>query len=525
MQIRGWLEARAKLVFMGGLLLAPPQHCTGGGGGGGGGAAGTAGQAGAAGAGGSSAGATSGGSGGAESAGSGGTGGGAPEGEGGAAGDGGSQPVACPEGAFGVVGETSCFECPGYIYEPYATTCATLASDSALHHYDAATHQVRLRAGDGFPVPQPGWQFYDVSPSFDTEAHRLACNARPVYSVDGLDYVIDVSSYAACEGLTDLVMFDLFPNYGCAHGLSNSTYVSLHFEGGAPSLHLDCFSPNNEAPVVFGGLVPFPRPVRFDASDPAAVKDNETGLVWQQLADGSYPSLSQAEAVGYCDSLEHAGADDWRLPSAGELFSLSQLQSGAFNHHDPAAFPNSPADTFWSASQYALDLTWGWTVFFGYYGEPFPGAVPFVLMYDLGEFAYHVRCVRAGVAPSPRYTDNQDGTVLDNSTGRVWEKSPTLANLTPREAQDYCRHLELAGGGWRMPTLGELVGIADYTQWPAYDYVFESAPNRGFSMWSSSPWVEASPGSGGWTLYEDGMAYPMSSTEPLESPSDVRCVR
>ena len=59
------------------------------------------------------------------------------------------------------------------------------------------------------PVPQPSWGFFDVSGMFDTSEHEAACHAEATYLVEGIDLVIDVSEWVACEGITDLVFFDM----------------------------------------------------------------------------------------------------------------------------------------------------------------------------------------------------------------------------------------------------------------------------------------------------------------------------
>jgi len=56
------------------------------------------------------------------------------------------------------------------------------------------------------------------------------------------------------------------------------------------------------------------------------VTDNVTGLVWaQELSDSSMP---WSEASSYCESLELAGYDDWRLPTVKELWSIRDFSRG-----------------------------------------------------------------------------------------------------------------------------------------------------------------------------------------------------
>ncbi len=77
-----------------------------------------------------------------------------------------------------------------------------------------------------------------------------------------------------------------------------------------------------------------------------------------------------------------------------------------------------------------------------------------------------------GIAsPSPRFTDNSDGTVTDNLTGLMWVKKANLAGaMTWSDALDYANNLSLGGEGcdsfctdWRMPNRSELESLLDFS--------------------------------------------------------------
>ena len=89
------------------------------------------------------------------------------------------------------------------------------------------------------------------------------------------------------------------------------------------------------------------------------------------------------------------------------------------------------------------------------------------------------------------YTDNGDGTVKDNVTGLVWQKTVSASLYTLQQAQTYCGTLGLAGGGWRLPSRIELISIVDFTKYnPAINTTFlPFTPNSNymFSPFASSP--------------------------------------
>jgi hypothetical protein len=78
-----------------------------------------------------------------------------------------------------------------------------------------------------------------------------------------------------------------------------------------------------------------------------------------------------------------------------------------------------------------------------------------------------------GVAwPSPRFTDNGNGTVTDNLTGLIWTKIANCGgSKTWTEALDYCNAMAngacglsdaSAAGDWRLPNLRELQSLVHY---------------------------------------------------------------
>ena len=51
------------------------------------------------------------------------------------------------------------------------------------------------------------------------------------------------------------------------------------------------------------------------------------------------------------------------------------------------------------------------------------------------------------------YTDNGDGTIIDDNTGLMWQQIPTSEDFSWQDAVEYCENLEFAGyDDWRMPS-------------------------------------------------------------------------
>ncbi len=93
------------------------------------------------------------------------------------------------------------------------------------------------------------------------------------------------------------------------------------------------------------------------------VKDNATGLIWQQAtAPGTY---TWQQALEYCANLSLGGYDDWRLPAVKELATL--VYGGAPTSGpsiNTTYFSDTVASLYWSSTPYANDANYAWGVLF-----------------------------------------------------------------------------------------------------------------------------------------------------------------
>jgi hypothetical protein len=122
-------------------------------------------------------------------------------------------------------------------------------------------------------------------------------------------------------------------------------------------------------------------------------------------------------------------------------------------------------------------------------------------------------CTLNKACVAPRYTDNGDGTVTDDQTGLVWQKSGSSSSFTwndgeaPGSAQAFCTNLVLGGyKGWRLPRLPELNSLTDLGTDPSIDatafpdtpggwYWTESATDYEFLAFTQA-WIVNSSGGG-----------------------------
>ncbi|MEO6418578.1 MAG: DUF1566 domain-containing protein [Polyangiaceae bacterium] len=88
----------------------------------------------------------------------------------------------------------------------------------------------------------------------------------------------------------------------------------------------------------------------------SAVSDTENGgKLWQRFVDPV--TRSQPDAAAYCSSLSVDGRAGWRLPSVNELSTIRYKpgliqanETACLPAIDQSAFPDTPANRFWTAT-------------------------------------------------------------------------------------------------------------------------------------------------------------------------------
>jgi hypothetical protein len=116
-----------------------------------------------------------------------------------------------------------------------------------------------------------------------------------------------------------------------------------------------------------------------------AVRDNETGLVWEKSPSSS-PAADWVQATANCVNKSIAGRKGWRLPSVVELATLIETSQSVPTLPAGHPFTNVQADNYWTATTYAQDANIAWGVNFN------GGSVSVVLFKNgNGLFAWCVR--------------------------------------------------------------------------------------------------------------------------------------
>ncbi len=128
----------------------------------------------------------------------------------------------------------------------------------------------------------------------------------------------------------------------------------------------------------------------------AAVRDNETGLVWEQSPSKSgfqWSGIGGVTAASHCNQLTTGSRLGWRLPTLQELASLVDPTQSDPSLPSGHPFSNVQSSAYWSATTLAGSSGIAWAVDFSV------GAVN--NLFAKG-FSNPVWCVRGGQGVDPQ---------------------------------------------------------------------------------------------------------------------------
>ena len=243
---------------------------------------------------------------------------------------------------------------------------------------------------------------------------------------------------------------------------------------------------------------------RFTDNGDGTVTDGLTGLMW--LKDGgclykeswstaltTIVDFSASPAKYNC--AEYIGSySDWRLPNMREIESLMDFGvSDSASRLNSNGFMNVKSSSYWVSTSYAASKTYAWMV----------NLVNGATTYSSKKGYYYILPVRSSTSeksynmqktgqassyavgddgyiqeglewPTPRFTDNGDGTVTDTLTGLMWLKDggciknnwssalKTITGLNNHTGGIFCIGYTADYTDWRLPNVKELDSLINY---------------------------------------------------------------
>ncbi|MDA3924209.1 MAG: DUF1566 domain-containing protein [Kiritimatiellae bacterium] len=268
------------------------------------------------------------------------------------------------------------------------------------------------------------------------------------------------------------------------------------------------YAVSDDGDLQFGVDIPSPR---YTNNGNNTVTDNLTGFIWWRspIARSTWEG-----ALGYADyanSEMYGGRGDWRLANIRELMSL--LEFGALPLVE-SGYPFTFLPEYcWSSTSIAsltpitINLIHGFSEIGSWRPNMYSALVA-------GQSTNAVSCVlktgqttsyqsgddgdiEYGVTVSEnRFTDNGNGTVVDNLTGLMWFKDAGVIPSTNwNDAVSFCSNINFAGyDDWRLPNMHEMESLVDYGE--AGTYGVPSLPANhpflfvGMLYWSSTTYTD-----------------------------------
>ena len=158
---------------------------------------------------------------------------------------------------------------------------------------------------------------------------------------------------------------------------------------------IDCSGTGQDGELKKGVQWPVPR---FKNNGNETMTDNLTGLVWSQDANAPGPTscvgekyMTWQESLDYIACLNrnrYLGFSDWRLPNRKEMASITNMgetDNGAWLRSN--GFSNADQNIYWTSTNSAQRLSYGWTSSSGLMSTPSKSSV------------YNVWPVRGGKRP------------------------------------------------------------------------------------------------------------------------------
>ncbi|MEM7691997.1 MAG: DUF1566 domain-containing protein [Pseudomonadota bacterium] len=144
--------------------------------------------------------------------------------------------------------------------------------------------------------------------------------------------------------------------------------------------------------LTHGGAAAATKANSFVDQGNGSVADVATGLTWQQSDDNV--TRNWDAAVAYCNNLNLAGSNAWRLPNIKELLSLVFFEGSPNRNIRNRAFPGTSGTfEYWSSTERAGDSSRAWAVHFSSDFQ-LQNDLPINSTLNKSEGGLFVRCVR-----------------------------------------------------------------------------------------------------------------------------------
>ena len=232
--------------------------------------------------------------------------------------------------------------------------------------------------------------------------------------------------------------------------------------------------------------VAWPDP-RFTDNEDGTTTDSLTGLMWLTSPPSS-SAVTWNSAINTANGLTTAAYEDWHVPNVNEFMSLLNAAAPdiATALNGTGLFNGIVSSRYWTSTRsYSSGNDYAWVTWMDdgmltRLGPPWSattyhwavrsvgGGVGAVELPRTGKTASYLTGddgdLRLGAAwPSPRFTDNGDGTIADSLTGLVWEQTPLSTSWSWSGALTYANELTLGEhDDWRLPNVNELRSLINY---------------------------------------------------------------
>ncbi len=221
------------------------------------------------------------------------------------------------------------------------------------------------------------------------------------------------------------------------------------------------------------------------SSDGLTIKDNITGLTWQNNYDSNtYFWADTQSVITSLNNQNYSGYNDWRAPTIKELYSIWNAGSGW-----PYINTNYFTINYTSEMELSRTIFWSSDKYSGLMGnitDNAPGSslgakLAFGVNFGTGHIkAYSIcrgpkhliRAVRGNLTYGVNlFQSNGNGTISDLSTGLMWSQTDSGSGMDWKSALAYAVTKNTANylgyNDWRLPNSKELQGIVDYTRSPS----------------------------------------------------------